>query len=306
MRNNFFDTLFEDFKKNENIYLLTGDIGYSVLEKFQEFDKKRFINAGIAEQNMIGLAAGLAHEGKIVYVYSIGNFSSLRCLEQIRYDICYHEKNVKIISVGAGFAYGQLGASHHATEDLAIMRSIPNMIVCNPSDSIEAKKICRLSVDNAKPMYIRLNKSNEPIIHVNELDNLNIGDILSVNDDNFDYSIFTTGQIAEKINQKITKEGKKVSLYIFPFLNNIDKDKFSKIVNKHKKIMTVEENQLNGGFGSFILELISDCKESNKIYNDFELKRIGINNIFTTVNGSQEYLRKINSIEIDFNWFEKK
>ena len=263
MRNNFFDTLFEDFKKNENLYLLTGDIGYSVLEKFQEFDKKRFINVGISEQNMIGLAAGLAHEGKTVYVYSIGNFPSLRCLEQIRYDVCYHDKNVKIVSVGSGFAYGQLGASHHATEDLAIMRSLPNMIVCNPSDSIEAKKICKLSIENAKPMYIRLNKSNEPKIHVNELNNLNIGDIISVNNDNFDCSIFTTGQIAEQINQEIIKKGENVSLYTFPFLSNIDKDKFSKIVNKHKKIMTVEESQLNGGFGSFILELLSDCIELN-------------------------------------------
>ncbi len=303
MRNNFFNTLFEGFKKNKNIYVLTGDIGYSVLEKFNEFDKNRFINVGISEQNMIGVAAGLAHEDKIVYVYSIGNFPSLRCLEQIRYDVCYHNKNVKIVSVGSGFAYGQLGASHHATEDMAIMRTIPNIIICNPSDSVEARKICHISQEISLPMYIRLNKSNEPIIHKTELENLKIGDIISANNENYDYAIFTTGQISENIYREIIKENRKISLYIFPFLSQINKDKFSKIINSHKKIMTIEESQLNGGFGSFILELISDCRETNKVYKDFKFKRIGINNKFTSKCGSQEYLRKLN-ISIDFNWFD--
>ena len=123
MRDAFVDTLCELAQEDENIYLITGDLGYNVLDKFWNQYPERFLNAGICEQNMASIAAGLAVEGdKSVFIYSIGNFPTLRCLEQIRNDIAYHHANVKIVSVGAGFAYGPMGMSHHATEDVAVLR----------------------------------------------------------------------------------------------------------------------------------------------------------------------------------------
>lgn len=131
MRTAFIKQLVEEAGTNDKIFLIVGDLGYSVVETFAEKYPERFLNAGIAEQNMVGVAAGLAMAGYNVYVYSIGNFPTLRCMEQIRYDIAYHKLNVKIVSVGAGYAYGSLGSSHHATEELGMMRTIPNMVVCS-------------------------------------------------------------------------------------------------------------------------------------------------------------------------------
>ena len=141
MRTTFVNTLLELAEKDDRIFLLTPDMGYSVLEPFRTKFPNRFLNTGIAEQNTIGVAAGLAMSGKIVYVYSIIPFVTMRCFEQIRLDLAYNNTNVKLIGVGAGFTYGPLGASHHAIEDIAIMRSIPNMTVLCPGDPIETKQL---------------------------------------------------------------------------------------------------------------------------------------------------------------------
>ena len=156
MRTAFIKQLTKEAEENDKIFLIVGDLGFSVVEDFANKFPNRFLNAGIAEQNMIGVAAGLAKEGYNVYVYSIGNFPTLRCMEQIRYDVAYHNLNVKIVSVGAGYAYGSLGASHHATEDLGMMRTIPNMVVCSPSDPKEAQAITAISASYNSPMYLRL------------------------------------------------------------------------------------------------------------------------------------------------------
>ena len=137
MRNSFINQLTKEAKDNKKIFLLCGDLGYSVLEEFRDKYTDRFINIGVAEQNMIGIASGLAMEGYNVFVYSLANFPSLRALEQIRYDIAYPKRNVKIISVGSGFAYGPLGVSHHATEDISIMRAIPNILTCSPLNNLD-------------------------------------------------------------------------------------------------------------------------------------------------------------------------
>ena len=145
MRTAFITQLQEEARKNDKIFLLVGDLGYHVVEPFAEEFPDRFLNVGIAEQNMAGVAAGLAMTGYNVYIYSIGNFPTLRCLEQIRNDIAYHEANVKIVSVGAGYAYGSLGATHQATEDIGVIRTIPNIVVATPGDPVEARAIATLS-----------------------------------------------------------------------------------------------------------------------------------------------------------------
>ena len=140
MRDTFVRTLVEIAKKDKNIELVTGDLGFGVLKPYWEQCPDQFTNAGIAEQNMTAVAAGMALEGKTVFTYSIGNFPTLRCLEQIRNDCAYHDANVKIVCVGGGFVYGSLGMSHHATEDIAVMRSLPNVVVMAPGDLVEAEE----------------------------------------------------------------------------------------------------------------------------------------------------------------------
>jgi len=146
VRTAFLQTLYELAKADPRIVFVTGDLGFSVVETFQQELPKQFVNAGVAEQNMTSLAAGMALTGKIVFTYSIANFPTLRCLEQVRNDVCYHEANVKIVAVGGGFAYGAMGASHHATEELGVMRMMPGMVVVAPADPVEARAATRAIV----------------------------------------------------------------------------------------------------------------------------------------------------------------
>ena len=162
MRDHFVKRLCELAESDRRITLITGDLGFGVLNEFRQRFPRQFINAGIAEQNMTGLATGMALEGRIVFTYSIGNFSTLRCLEQIRNDACYHEANVKIVSVGGGFSYGALGISHHATEDLAIMRSLPGLTVVSPCGLWEAVQAAEAVTRTPGVCYVRIDKSAGP------------------------------------------------------------------------------------------------------------------------------------------------
>ncbi|MCE9559061.1 MAG: transketolase, partial [Armatimonadetes bacterium] len=165
MRTSFMQTLTQFAERDDRIWLLTGDLGYSVLEPFAQRFPERYINVGVAEQNMTGIAAGLALSGKVVFTYSIANFPTLRCLEQIRNDVCHHNANVKVVAVGGGFAYGSQGYTHHGVEDLGIMRMLPGLTVMVPGDPAEAKAATRAAVETAGPCYLRLGKGGEPAVH---------------------------------------------------------------------------------------------------------------------------------------------
>ena len=164
MRNRLIKWLEEKARNHEEIVLITGDLGYSVIEPFVEKHRSNFINAGVAEQNMTGISAGLALEGLRPYNYSIGIFPTFRCAEQIRNDIDYHNLPVVICAIGSGVAYGNLGYSHHAIQDLALMRSMPNMLIGTPSDPEEVERILDYQFDNKSPLYMRLHKAGEPIL----------------------------------------------------------------------------------------------------------------------------------------------
>src|SRR5438445_7860670 len=170
MRTAFIQTLNELADRDPRVCLVVGDLGFSVIEEFAERFPDQFLNAGVAEQNMIGLAAGMSMTGKIVLTYSIGNFGTLRCLEQIRNDVCYHRANVKVVAVGGGLAYGNLGVTHHASEDVAIMRALPNMTVVSPGDPIEARLATKAVVALDGPAYLRLGKAGEPVVHEKDPD----------------------------------------------------------------------------------------------------------------------------------------
>ena len=175
MRDVFIKRLTEEIARNRNMFLISGDLGFGVFDKFRKTYPNNFINAGVAEQNMTGIATGIALEGNIVFTYSIANFSTLRCLEQIRNDACYHNANVKIVSVGGGFSYGQLGISHHATEDIAIMRSLPDITVFTPSGLWESEKVTEAAIKTQGTCYLRLDKSKGNDLPINSVENFELG-----------------------------------------------------------------------------------------------------------------------------------
>jgi transketolase len=292
MRNTFINTLCELAKEHDDIFLLCGDLGYSVLEPFAKRFPDRFLNAGIAEQNMTLVAAGLAREGYNVFTYSIGNFPTLRCMEQIRYDVCYHDANVKVVAVGAGYAYGPQGVSHHTTEDLAMMRVLPRMTVCAPADANEARAAACFMAKHAGPGYVRLNKSGEPHVH-NPTQEIAIepGQFIPVRD-GVDTLVLATGAMVHPMLSELRNSGCQWALWSAPFVGGYNSQIMIDAAQKFGRIITVEEHQINGGFGSSIVESLSDLYTEGALSEMPKVKRIAVPNIFIGTSGTQEYLRQ--------------
>ncbi len=225
MRDTFVKTLCSVCETNKDVELITADLGFGVLKPFFEQFPNQFTNAGIAEQNMTSVAAGMALEGKTVFTYSIGNFPTLRCLEQIRNDCAYHNANVKIVCVGGGFVYGSLGMSHHATEDISVMRSIPNVAVFCPGDALEAAAVTKAIAKYPGTCYLRLGRGGEKPIH-KVLEDYEIGKAIPVKDGRY-VAILTTGAIYEEIDKALdilAENGITPSVYSFPTVKPIDKE----------------------------------------------------------------------------------
>ncbi len=288
MRDTFVKTLIELAKKDKNIELITGDLGFGVLKPFWEQCPDQFTNAGIAEQNMTTVAAGMALEGKTVFTYSIGNFPTLRCLEQIRNDCAYHNANVKIVCIGGGFVYGQLGMSHQATEDLSILRALPDVIVMAPADLVETEECTKALVSYPGTAYLRLGRGGEERIH-DKIDNFQIGRAIKVNDGE-NVVIFSTGAIFEEVKavqKRLVADRYNPSVYTFPTVKPIDKETIEWCAKKFDLIVTCEEHNIIGGFGSAVAEVMAEMK-SKRAY----LLRIGLNDEYSVKVGDQKYLRE--------------
>ena len=287
MRNAVVRKITELAEKNEKIILMTGDLGYNVLNVFWEKFPERFFNAGIAEQNMMAVAAGMALENKIVFAYSVANFPTLRCLEQIRNDCAYHQANVKIVSIGGGFAYGSLGMTHHATEDIGVIRALPNMTVISPGDLTEAEKaveaICKIN----GPCYLRLGKGGEKRLHSEEIE-FTVGKALEVKSGSR-AAIFTTGAILEEAIEAAERLREKgIDPYIFSFhtIKPIDADTIRKVAGEVELIITLEEHNIIGGLGSAVAEVLAENEKGAR------LRRMGLNDTYSGIVGNQKYLRK--------------
>ena len=274
MRNVFIDRLFEQAKQDPDIVLITGDLGFSVLEKFQAAYPEQFINAGIAEQNMTGMAAGMALIGKKPYTYSIANFPTLRCLEQIRNDVCYHNANVKIISVGSGFSYGAQGYTHHGIEDITIMRSLPNMRVYSPADITETLWLANYIFNSPSPGYLRLAKGGTQNLHT-DINRYSFPSMLPLITGNHK-TILSTGAITCDLYTFLKEKNLKCNLYSVPVIKPLDLNTLAMISKNSKKIITVEEHQLNGGFGSAILEAINKLINQGRLKKHPRLYRLGV------------------------------
>ena len=293
MRDTFVKTLLEIAKKDKNVYIVTGDLGFGVLRPFWEELPDQIINAGIAEQNMTSIAAGLALQGKIVYTYSIGNFPTLRCIEQIRNDCAYHDANVKVVCVGGGFVYGSLGMSHHATEDVAMMRSLPNVTVVAPGDLVEAACATKAIYETPGTCYLRLGRGGEKQIH-DSIENFEIGKAIKIKDGK-NVALFSTGAIFDEVDEackELEAEGITPTVYTFPTVKPIDKETILKCAADYNTIITVEEHNLSGGFGSAVAEVLAEQDSVNA-----KLVRVALDDRYSCIVGSQKYLRQQYSID---------
>lgn len=273
-----------------NIMLVTADLGFHVVESFQKAYPKRYINVGIAEQNLTAIAAGLAMEGNMVFTYSIGNFPTLRCMEQIRNLVCYHNANVKILAVGGGFAYGSLGMTHHATEDIAMMRSLPNMRVFVPADAIEAVSCLYEMCEYDGPCYLRMARGREPNIH-DEADpkQIDINHLIPVGKGGDDIVILAAGTILAEaviLQRTLLKDSLNCSVYSVPSIKPMDHAGIAALAKKARLLVTMEEHTIVGGLGSAVAEVLSELP------THAPLLRFGLRDTFTTEVGDQAYLRQ--------------
>ncbi|MGG3689494.1 transketolase family protein [Caldifermentibacillus hisashii] len=289
MRDTFVKTLIDIAKNDRNVHLITGDLGFGVLKPFWEQLPDQFTNAGIAEQNMTSFAAGMALEGKTVFTYSIGNFPTLRAIEQIRNDCAYHNANVKIVCVGGGFVYGSLGMSHHATEDLAIMRALPDVTVLAPGDLVEAECATRAIYEHDGTCYLRLGRGGEKRIH-DKIDNFQIGKAIKIKDGD-KVAILSTGAIfdeALEASEMLIEKGIKPALYTFPTVKPIDRVTIEECAKHYDLIVTVEEHNIIGGFGSAVSEVLAELVRVSA-----RVLKIGLYDKYSSIVGSQKYLRDI-------------
>ncbi len=295
MRNRFINNLKSIFEYDKNAILMTGDLGFGVLTDFIEKYSKQFFNAGIAEQNMMSMASGLSHCGKNVFVYSISNFDTLRCIEQIRNDCCYPNANVKIISVGAGMAYGALGMSHHTTEDIAMMRALPNMTIFSPASKKEVDLIAPFLKKKLGTCYIRLGKGGENEIHNGEIKNYNFGDPIVI-DNKGKILLLSTGAIStETLEAKeiLLQKGIQVAMATMPIIKPVNESAIINMLSRYEAVVTIEEHSVVGGLGGLIAELIATSDVSSRLY------RMGMNETYTSIVGDRKYLLDYYGLGVD-------
>jgi transketolase len=275
--------------------LVTGDLGFGVLRRFSERFPRQYLNAGVAEQNMTGLAVGMALEGRTVFTYSIGNFPTLRCLEQIRNDACYHDANLKIVCVGGGFTYGSLGISHHATEDLAILRSLPGITVIAPGDRVEAAAATRAVYETPGTCYLRLGRGGEPAVHRGPVD-FRVGKAIRLFEGR-DAAILSTGgilQVAHDAREKLAASGLSVGLYSVHTLKPMDRELVEELAGKVGLIVTLEEHTVFGGLGGATAEILAGLPQPRA-----RLEIMGLGDRFSSIVGDQGYLRSVYGLTAD-------
>lgn len=293
MRAAFIDRLMQMAENDEKIILVTGDLGFGVLDEYIKRFPRQYINAGVTEQSMMSLSAGLASMGYRVFVYSIGNFPTLRCLEQIRNDVCLMNNSVVVVSVGAGYSYGAQGYSHHAIEDISIMRTLPNLEVLSPCNTFETKELTTLLCNTSGPAYLRLGLSKEALEGFVS-PGVELGKFRLMKAGNDGAIIFTgaIGEVAVQAAEKLSQLGVELALYSAPFISTVDLDTL-RMIAKKGLVITLEEHAGEGGFGSSILEKISDLKIQCKT------KRIYASRLDLLESGSQKYLQEFNGLSPD-------
>ena len=289
MRDAFVRALLREFAVNDRVVIITGDLGFGVLKPFWEQYPDRIINAGIAEQGMVGMAAGLAATGRTVFVYSIGNFPTIRPLEQIRNDCAYHGADVKIVCVGGGFVYGSLGMSHHATEDIAVLRAMPGVTCFAPGDPAETEAAVPEMMKIRGTCYMRLGRGNERAVHTDDISGADIMKAMTLRGGTDTALLSTGGILTETYDaaEMLSARGISAEVVSFPCFKPIDRDKLLELSRRFDLIVTAEEGNVTGGFGSAVCEVLAESG------NGCRVRRIGLDDRYTSVVGNQKYLRGV-------------
>tara|TARA_B100000780_G_scaffold277397_1_gene248005 strand:+ start:831 stop:1742 length:912 start_codon:yes stop_codon:yes gene_type:complete len=275
MRNNFAEALYEEGKKDNKICVVVADISPAgSIQKFRNEFPDRFINCGVAEQSMIGIAAGLALKGFKPFCYTIATFTLYRPFEMVRVDLCYQNLPVTIIGMGAGAIYSTLGGTHHTIEDVAVASALPNMTViapCDPSEMRDATKWC--ATESNGPVYMRLGKVGEPNITEKAIDKFEFGKIRYIKKGN-EIAIISYGitvKMALELSAELEKKGKSVSVISCHTIKPLDKEGIKKILNKYQSVYVLEEHVPHGGLSSRVKEIASDEKTKTEL-KSFTLK----------------------------------
>jgi len=287
MRKIFFQKLAELAKQDKKIFLLVADLGVKFFDNFKKIDSKRFLNVGVAETNMVGTAAGLAMSGKNVYCYSIIPFLVMRAFEQIRLDICFNNLNVKLLGSGGGLVYGAEGVTHHAIEDIAIMRSLPNMTIVCPGDIKEAELLAKESVNYPGPLYIRFGRDFDASVYQKEID-FKIGKGIVVKEGK-DICLITMGamlSITKQALDLLKQDNLEPTLISLHTIKPLDINLLRECAKKYKAIFTIEDHNIIGGLGSAVAEVLAENNYQGKF------KRLGINDEYCHIAGKPEFLLK--------------
>lgn len=286
MRNNFINYLIQEAKQNKNIFLIVGDLGYNVVEPFKKLFPDRFLNVGVAEQNLAGIAAGIASEGMHVFMYSIGNFPTFRCAEYLRNDIDYHNLSVTIVAVGSGLSYGNLGYSHHAIQDYGLIRMMKNFLIYAPSDNIELQSSLKYLFKNPGPSYLRLDKNVKNNIHLKKL-NIKPGKWIPIRKykKNNKRTFLITGNTINFANYLVKNKYKDFDINCLPVWGMKSKKIQLDQIKNYKKIITIEDHLHDNGFGSWLLESAKSLYKSR--IENIALKPEVIGKV-----GDQKYLNK--------------
>lgn len=287
MRLAFIEALIEAAQRDPRVWLLTADLGYSVLDKFATFFPDRYVNVGVAEQNLAGIAAGLALSGKTPVIYSIANFPTFRCLEQLRVDVCYHEANVKVVAVGGGFAYGAQGYTHHGVEDLAIMRALPGMTVVAPGDPAETRQATTAVIEATGPCYLRLGKAAPGASAAEPID-FELGNARMVRDGRALTLITTGGMLgyALSVAEQLAADRLEARVLSMHTIKPLDERAIHRAARETGGIVTVEDHSISGGLGTAVAEVLAEQSVRVGFF-----RRWGVPDELYHEIGSQDYLR---------------
>ena len=287
MRNAFAAEITALAQDDPRVVLLSGDIGNRLFDTFKDRHPDRFYNCGVAEANMIGLAAGLAMNGLRRVAYTITPFITTRCLEQIRVDVCYHDVSVTIVGVGAGLAYASLGPTHHSCEDIAFLRALPNMAVLAPGDPVEVRLGLREAVQRGHGTYMRLGKKGEAVIHKTPLE-FEIGKAITVREGG-EVCLLSTGNMLPEVietAEKLHHAGIGAQVASFHTVKPLDTEYLQKAFRKFTLVVTAEEHSLIGGFGAAVAEWLSEQPPQRAA-----IMRFGTADMFHHESGEQEHAR---------------
>lgn len=289
MRKTFVDTLTELSRQDDKVMCVIGDTGFSVFEDYEKEFKERFVNVGIAEQNFVSFGAGLTAMGMRPFIYNVASFMCYRAFEQIELDICYQENPVVLVGVGGGHAYATAGPTHHAYWDVAMMAQLPNMTVLCPADPVEMRACMQAAYELQKPVYIRIGRSVDPIIHTEPI-SFQIGKGIQMTDGE-DAVLLATGTVVKdalKVSDLMKQDGKNISVYSMPSIKPFDDELISQLADKYPVIYTMEEHSVRGGLADAVR--ISLAKSGKQ---QVPIKAVGFPDTFAPVTGSREYLNEL-------------